>query len=1430
MSFEGTTLTYAELNQRANRLAHYLIGRGVGPEDLVALLFPRSLDLVVGILAVLKAGAAYLPLDPDYPAERIAFMLDDAKPALLLGAAGHPGHPAVPHVVPDDAETAAEVAARPATDPTDETRRRPLTADSPAYVIYTSGSTGRPKGVVVPHRNVMRLFTATGHWFGFGPDDVWTLFHSAAFDFSVWELWGALLHGGRVVVVPYEVSRSPDLFLGLLAREGVTVLNQTPSAFYQLIQADQNNPDLGRRLRLRTVVFGGEALDPPRLADWYRRHPHDAPRLVNMYGITETTVHVTYAPLDDPDVTSSQASVIGTGIPDLATAVLDERLAPVPPGTVGELYVGGAGLARGYLGRPGLTAQRFVADPAGPPGARMYRTGDLVRGDTAGVLEYQGRADEQVKIRGVRIEPGEIASVLTEHPGVDQAAVVVHQDGPDDRRLVAYVVPGSGDVPVPEEAVEEHVAHWQQVFDAEYAESASATFGEDFVGWAGSYGDGAPIPLDQMREWRHTTLRRIRALRPRRVLEIGVGTGLLMAHLAPECETYWGTDLSSQVITALRAQVEKDGRLADRVVLRSQAAHEVDGLPEGLFDVVVINSVTQCFPSGRYLVDVLRGALRLAAPGGAVFVGDVRNLRSLRLFRSGVQLDQARPGDDLAAVRHAIERSLLLEKDLLVDPEFFAAFCRREPGVAGTAIEVRRGVHHNELTRYRYDAVLYKTPAPVTDLASVPSLRFGRDVAGLDALADLLGTAEPRPVRIEAVPNGRLAHELAAVRALDRGDDLPTVLAHFAALDGVEPEHLYDLGERHGYRVQVTWSAGTGDLDAVFLPREDSPDGARPVGVYRPTGADGDPVAFTNNPVASRDSVAVGAAVRAFARDRLPDYMVPAAVVVVDRLPLTPNGKLDRAALPVPRWEGGGGRGPRTPREEVLCRLFAEVLGVERVGVDDSFFDLGGHSLLATRLISAIRETLHEEVPIRALFECPTVAGLTGRLGGADDLRPALTPRERPALVPLSFAQRRLWFLDRLEGPSATYNVPWALRFRGEVDVDALRAALGDVVARHEALRTVFPEHDGEPHQVILAPEEAQPSLRVVRLDEPSGLDRALGDAARRGFDLGGELLVRAHLFVVGPRDHVLMLLMHHIVCDGWSAAPLSRDLMACYEARRSGGTARLPELPVQYVDYTLWQRELLGDAADPGSVVARQTAYWRDQLAGLPEQIQLPGDRPRPPVASYDGDIYAFSWDAGLHRDLGALARESGASLFMVLQAGLAALLSRLGAGDDVPLGTPMAGRTDRALDELVGFFVNTLVVRVDTSGDPTFRELLARVRETALEAYANQDVPFEHLVEVLNPARSVAHHPLFQVVLALQNVPDGVDGADVEIAHHEALTGKSRFDLVIRVHEETRLTPSGPVTALAGVVEYSTDLFDAETVGGLVGRLERLLVGVVA
>ncbi|MFE3938037.1 condensation domain-containing protein, partial [Streptomyces goshikiensis] len=576
---------------------------------------------------------------------------------------------------------------------------------------------------------------------------------------------------------------------------------------------------------------------------------------------------------------------------------------------------------------------------------------------------------------------------------------------------------------------------------------------------------------------------------------------------------------------------------------------------------------------------------------------------------------------------------------------------------------------------------------------------------------------------------------------------------------------------------------------------------------------------------------------RAHLAGLLPAFMVPAALVELDALPLSPNGKLDRKALPAPDRGAPAGRGPRTEAERLLCGLFGEVLGRPWDNVDDSFFAFGGHSLMATRLVTRIRTECGVELPLRAVFESPTVAGLAPRLGDRGAARPALEPGPRPDVVPLSYAQRRLWFLNRFEDQRAVYNMPWALRLTGPVDTAALEAALADLLERHESLRTVYPEVAGEPYQRILAPEEARPPL--LRHDAaaaggtpdgtPGGLAETVARAAAEGFDVTADLPLRAHLFTEGPGAHVLLIVVHHIACDGWSIGPLWRDLGAAYTARCAGAAPSQDPLPVQYADYALWQRRILGAADDPRSALARQTTYWKDALAGLPDELNLPTDRPRTPEGDHRGGMVPFEVPAALHRRLASLAERTGASTFMVVQTALAALLSRAGGGADIPLGTPLAGRTDEALDDLVGFFVNTLVLRTDTSGDATFAELLSRTRSGSLSAYANQDLPFDLLVEALNPARSVSRHPLFQVMLAFQNNAGGeLELPGLRVEDYPFELRHSMFDLLFNIteHRDADAAPAG----LGGYVTYRLDLFDRSTAEWLTAGLIRMLTALAA
>ncbi|OBI47223.1 hypothetical protein A5707_20330 [Mycobacterium kyorinense] len=1428
--FEGRSMTYRELDEDSNRLAHLLAGHGAGPGQTVALLFSRSAQAIVAMLAVLKTGAAYVPIDPAYPEARIKFTIEDAAAMAAITTTAlaerlH-GYDLTVIDIDDPAVSTQRSSALPAP-----------AADDIAYLIYTSGTTGLPKGVAVTHHNATQMLASRDlvvPQAGVRPQC-----HTLAFDTSVWEIFGSLVQGGRLVVVPESVARSPEDLHALLVSEGVSMFAQTPSAVAAL------SPE---GLESATLFVAGEACPAEVVNRW-------APGRVmrNAYGPTETTMVVAIsAPLrPGPGVVP-----IGSPIPEAALFVLDQWLRPVPAGVAGELYVAGAGVACGYVRRSALTASRFVACPFGgaeAPGRRMYRTGDLVCWRPDGQLDYFGRADEQVKIRGHRIELGEIEAALAAHPRVGQAVVVAHTDTrtagagdePSNKRLVGYVVLDQEMILTREPGRETKlVAQWQELYRGLYSGLASTThtpvaLGDEFAGWDSSY-TGNPIPLEEMREWRAAAVERIRGLRGARVLEIGVGSGLLLAELAPECAEYWGTDFAAPTIQTLQAAVAGQP-WGDRVRLRVQPADVADGLPDGHFDVVVLNSVAQYFPSAGYLLDVLAIAMRLLAPGGALFIGDVRNLSLLRAFTTGVVCANPTGGEDSAAVvAERVRRDMLAEHELLLAPEFFAALPQRLPEIGAVDVQLKQMRAVNELSGYRYDVVLRKAPVPVRPLRDLPSQPW-QQFGTLAGLADYLQSQRLPELRVTGVPHSGIWSEVALARALAQSSGrvpISELRAGLSAPDGVLPHQCHALGQELGYATGVTWSPTTGLVDLIFTHPAAPANGSGPAALsdlYLPAAPVNSLAGYVNDPAAIERVTEL----RRFVAERLPDFMVPAAVMVVESLPLTVNGKLDRRALPAPEFVSGVAyRAPRDQREQTLTALFGEVLGVTRVGIDESFFDLGGHSLSATRLQARVRSELGVEVPIRALFDTPTVAALAEWMSAHDEegVGAALTAQPRPAAIPLSYAQQRLWFLEQLQGPSPIYNMATAYRFSGTLDVEALGAALGDVVARHESLRTLFTAVEGTPQQVVIPVERAELGWQVVDAAGWSSqrLSDAVAAAARYSFDLSAEIPLRATLFRVSTDEHVLVAVAHHIAADGWSVTPLVRDLGVAYASRCVGQAPGWAALPVQYVDYTLWQREQLGDLADSESRIAGQLAYWEQALAGLPERLQLPTDRPYPPVADYRGASVAVDWPAQLQQQIARVAGEHHATSFMVVQAALAVLLSKLSASCDVAVGFPIAGRRDPALDELVGFFVNTLVLRVDLAGDPTVAELLGQIRQRSLAAYEHQDVPFEVLVERLNPTRSLTHHPLVQVLLAWQNLPaQNTDPAgfalgDLEVAPLSAGTHTARVDLTFSLAENWDET--GRPTGVSGTVEFRTDVFDAASIQVLVGRLQQVLTAITA
>ncbi|TDT97559.1 non-ribosomal peptide synthase protein (TIGR01720 family)/amino acid adenylation domain-containing protein [Streptomyces sp. 846.5] len=1422
------TLRYAELNARADRLARRLAAHGVGPERFVALLLPRGTGLLVAQLAVLKAGGAYLPLDPGHPAERIRYQLDDVRPRLVLTTAdlvaALPEH--TPHLLLDASATAAQD--QDAASLTDAPLRAGLTAAHPAYVIFTSGSTGKPKGVVVPHGALLNFLHAMADRFPLGGEDRLLAVTTFGFDIAGLELLLPLCLGAQVVVAPEQAGTDPDLLASLLERHRVTVMQATPSLWQGLVT---QRPEALRDLR---VLVGGEAL-PPGLAAALAGLSAGA---TNLYGPTETTVWSTAA-----EVVAGERPHIGRPIRSTEVHILDELLRPVAPGAEGELYIGGAGLARGYHSRPSLTAGRFVADPFGGPGERLYRTGDLARRRADGAVDYLGRVDNQVKIRGHRVELGEIQAELEEHSAVAEA-VVAARPTPGGPLLTAYVTlaPSAAEAAADEggsDAALEQVDRWRETYDQsdaaaeQRAEADRPAFGHDFGIWTAGP-DRNPIPVEQMEQWRTAAVDRVLELRPRRVLEIGVGTGLLLSRIAPYCQEYRGTDLSPAVVARLRGELAGQPELAGKVQLSVQAAHDFGGLPQGRFDVVVINSVAQYFPSADYLTGVLRQAMAVLAPGGAVFLGDLRSLR-LAPVQHAARAAAGLPPEPAAGRRAAARAALDDEVELLLAPEYLTGLGALIPDVAGVDIQLKPGHYRNELSSYRFDAVLHKHGGTLLRLDDAPALDWDRERADTETLERLLAVGRPDLLRVTGIRNARLTDDLAEAERQDPARAAVSPSAGDSA--PLAPESLIALAQDFGYAAWATWTGDAGRADGRFdLLLADVSDGrevSRVAGTYRPAApADGRPVA--NDPLAAQRRSALPERLRGHLAARLPQYMVPAAVLVLGALPRNTNGKVDLQALPQPRLAAGTGGPPRTPRARRLHDLFAELLGLSGFGVEESFFALGGNSLVAVRLIARIRAGFGIGLGMRDVFDAPTVAGLERLLqergaAPAPDLA-ELRHQDRPASRPLAPAQNRLWFLHEMEGDSTAYHLPLTLRLRGPLDVGALRAAVDAVVVRHEPLRTLVGAVAGTPraHVQAIATAATPATGTAVEFTEvpgpeggPEALEAAVAEAVARPFDLARELPLRARLFRLTAEDHLLLLTVHHIAADGWSIGPLLDDLATAYrhacDAPGADPAAAFAPLPVQYGDYAAWQHASLARETSEGG-------YWTDRLAGLPEVLELPTDRPRGPRPSGRGGSVPLELPAALHRRVADLARASGATVFMVVQAALAALLTRLGAGEDIPLGTVVAGREEAALDRLVGFFVNTLVLRTDTSGDPAFSELLDRVRRAVLDDLDHPHLPFDRLVELVNPSRTAAHHPLFQVMLAFQD--DEVFRVQLPGLHTEAAlapSGGAQCDLLFALSERTG--PDGAPQGMTGQVDFAADLFDPVTVRLLADRLAAFL-----
>lgn len=1223
-----------------------------------------------------------------------------------------------------------------------------------------------------------------------GPQEVFLSTTGISFDIFGLELFLPLCTGAMMVLADRERLLETD-YLPRLAREhGATLFQATPSLVRNLLDTGWQP---GKSLRL---LVGGEALTvdvAQRLAA--------ASDVFNVYGPTEATI---WASIYRLQAGCDRLPPIGRPIWNTQLYVLDGSLEPLPPGVAGELYIGGVQLARGYAARPDLTAERFIPSPFGG-GQRLYRTGDLARWGADGELEYLGRADQQVKIRGHRIEPGEIETVLATHPAVAAAVVVPREDLPGGTQLVAYYLAEAAyQDGLENELAGKQTAAWRDVYDSRYTGDADHESEADAAVWTNSY-TGQPYSADALREWADATISRIAALNPQRVLEVGCGSGLLMLPLAPHTQRYVGTDISGKALELLASQAAA----MPQIELRHLPAHGIGILAPESFDLIVLNSVVQYFPGANYLLDVLDQAYCLLAPGGHLFVGDVRNLALLPAFHASLVMHRQSEPLTCGELEREVQGQCRQESELCLNPAFFAALGARYE-LHSVQVLSRRGEAETEMNAFRFDAVLRKASAalPATPLVE-------REVIwqpaqwSLPHLEVILESAPRKAFILRGVPDARVELGVALLDAARRGRADSVAEPAAGDIQWIHPEAVLTASRRLQWAATVRATRADGVFDVLLAPM--GGDAAQPL-LVEPV-VNGPPQQYAGRPLDPQMRRQLEDQLRRHVECQLPDYMVPAFFMPLAQLPLTTSGKLDRRALPKPEvMTLADVSAPCDESEARVAELVAQVLGLPQApGRDASFFALGGHSLAAVRLVAQLREAFGTEIGLKAVFESPTVAGLALRLRNCDQIAcQPLVVHDYPAgsHVALSAAQEALWFLDRLEGPSAVYNMPFAFRLEGALDVAALERAFTALVERHVVLRTVCAEDAGAAFGIVQA---ARP-FKLHVLETGQSVQAAVRQAAAVPFDLARDLMLRASLLRIDSATHVLMLVVHHIAADGISLGVLGQELGALYGAACANAQPGLAPLPAQYGDFARWQRSCL----HPEELEC-QLDWWRRHLEGAPDVLGLPTDRPRPAVSQHRGGHLEITSGPRLRQQIEALAIRTDVSPFAVLFAAYTALLSRLTRQEEVVVGVPASGRKFTQVAGLIGFFVNTLPLKMMPGEAHTVTDLLRISDRTVKAGLANQDVSFHQLVKHLNVPRSLGHMPVFQTTFSyLEQQTLELPGLRPTSVPVDVTT--ARFDLALR------LSP----TAACGyeiAIEFDRDLFDSETIERWAGHYVRLL-----
>jgi amino acid adenylation domain-containing protein/non-ribosomal peptide synthase protein (TIGR01720 family) len=1196
VAFTDASLTYRQLNDKANQLANYLQQLGVGAESFVGVCLERSPEIIIAILGILKAGAAYVPLDPSYPSQRLAFMLEDAQIPILLTQKSLltqlPAHNAKVVCLDTDWQKIA------ACDFTYTAYESSL-----AYVIYTSGSTGEPKGVCCHHCGVLNLLADFTSRQPLKDTDRCSLWTSLSFDVSVYEIFSALLVGATLHIVPSEIRADSQGFMQWLQTHQITSAYIPPFMLPVLSNWLEQQP---AKLPLRRLLVGVEPILEQTLTAISDRIP--GLHIINGYGPTEATICTTlYSVTSQPE--NQRHTPIGKPVNNTQIYLLDRHLQPVPIGVPGEIYIGGVGLAAGYLNRPQLTREKFISHAFNQSqSTRLYKTGDMARYLPDGNLEFLGRGDRQVKIRGFRIELGEIESVLKQHPSVQDTVVITRDDLAHDQRLVAYIVPQSAKT---------------QTFETEYVSDLQLLY-DQFYSWQFSPQDPAinlrvwtsrytnqPLPETEIIECVQNTVERILALKPQRVLEIGCGTGLILSRVAPHCEHYCGVDISATALQYLQNLLaQRQPELLSQVTLVQGIADNLHDIAPHSVDVIILNEIIQNFPSIDYLVTVLERAINLLKPGGCIFLGGVRSLPLLEAFHAGVQLHQAPPHLTLTELQKRIADSFDAENELVIAPNFFTTLQQHLPQIGAVKMELKGGRHYNELTQFKYDVVL-RLGNQTTNTANQPGLDWQQQQFAVTDVQELLLNHQPQTLKITRIPNARVVQELKTLELLQTADSLTKVEQLRAILantanTGVNPQDFWEMGNSLNYQVNISWSENsqTGCYDVVFSPKNAAENPEETQKQIRKSVSPASWSLYANQPLQQKQELQLISQLRNFAQTKFPEYMVPQFFVILPSLPVTPNGKIDRQALPKPERTNTQPENqftsPRSSTEEQLAAIWTQVLGLESVGIYDNFFDLGGDSILSIQVVARANQQGLQITP-KQLFQHQTIAELATVVGTN-----TVIEAEQDMVtgdVPLTPVQE--WFFAQNFAQPYHYNQANLLQVKADINPELLKQVIQQLLLHHDALRLRFNPIDSGWKQVNASFAGELPLIHID-LSEFSATEQAfeitnIANELQASLDLSTGTLVKVALFNLGKTEASrLLFVIHHLAVDGVSWRILLEDFQTAYTQLSQGQAITLP---AKTSSYKQWALKLVDYAKS--AALESELNYWltasEQKISNLP-------------------------------------------------------------------------------------------------------------------------------------------------------------------------------------------------------------------------------------